>query len=132
MGLAAQRLAIETELITELQLLRPGFILVGENSDNDQPSNEPWIRMSITLDDIFYPCINNNVKAQFEAIFNVQIFSPLAIGSGDASLIADQVRTILRTATLTDIEFLDFDVATGVVEADWYSLLMRCNYRAFE
>jgi hypothetical protein len=130
MGLATQRTLIDTELTTELQILRPAFILIGENADEPQPSNEPWIRMSITLLDIFYPCLGSDVKAQYDAIFNVQIFSPLAIGSGDVSLIADQVRGILRGSSLIGIEFLNFDVATGSIEADWYGLLMRCNYRA--
>jgi hypothetical protein len=131
MGIANQRTLIEQELITEMQLLYPGMVLLGENADIPPPSNEPWIRMSITVLDIIYPCLGQ-LSEETDALFNVQLFVPLGTGAGEASTRIDAARSILKSSALSGIEFLTFDVATGVVESDWYVLLLRAQYRARE
>ncbi|MDH3375356.1 MAG: DUF4128 domain-containing protein [Gammaproteobacteria bacterium] len=130
MSLARHRTEIETELITEMQLLRPGLVIIGENADTPAANNAPWLRMSITVLEIFRPCIGINSKTRTDALFNVQVFTPLAQGAGEASSIVDEAISVLRNSTLTGIEFLTFDVSTGVVESDWYTLLIRARYRA--
>lgn len=129
MSLARHRTDIETELMTAMQVLHTGMMIVGENADDDPPSKKAWIRMSITIIDITYPCINN-IKMETDALFNVQVFTPLAEGAGEASTLVDEARAILKSSTLTGIEFLSFDVSTGVVESDWFTLILRARYRA--
>lgn len=131
MSLARHRTDIETEFMTEMGVIHPALVMIGENADVDPPENVAWIRMSLTILDIIYPCINNS-KEQTEAIFNVQVFTPVGQGAGEASTLVDEAKAILKGSTLTGIEFLSFDVATGSVEAGWYSLLLRATYRAFD
>ncbi len=129
MSLARQRTYIETLLIAGMQALNPGLALFGENSDIAPPSNEPWIRMSLTLVDITYPCLGQ-LHVETDGIFNVQIFTPIGEGSGAASALLDQARKILKDSSLTGIEFLSFGASVGELESDWYTLLLRAEYRA--
>lgn len=131
MGLANQRTLIETELMTQMNIQFPNIAIFGENSDETPPPNAVWIRMSITVLEIIYPCLNN-VSEQTDALFNVQVFAPLAKGAGEASTKVDAAKSILRNSNLAGIEFLSFDIATGVVEAEWYNILLRATYRARE
>lgn len=129
MSVARQRTDIETELMTQMELARPGFVIYGENSDEKVPSDIEWARMSLTIIDMVYPCLGQD-RTETDGIFNTQVFVPLSSGAGLASTIVDEVRAILKASNLTGIEFLNFDVATGVVESGWYILLLRANYRA--
>lgn len=129
MSLSRHRADIETELITELQLLHPTLVIFGENADIDPPENAAWIRMSITIIDIIYPCINS-AKEETDALFNVQVFTPVGQGAGEASTLVDEAKVILKASTLTGIEFLSFDISTGAIEGGWYGLLLRARYRA--
>lgn len=128
MSLARHRTDIETEFISQMGLLHPSLTIVGENADTP-PGVASWMRTSITVLEIFRPCIGKgNIRT--DALFNVQVFTPLAIGAGEASTLVDDGVTILKDAVLSGIEFLTFDVSTGTIEADWYSLLIRARYRA--
>ncbi len=129
MSLSRHRTEIETELMSEMELIHPGFVLIGENSRSIPISDTSWIRMSLTILDITYPCIGKDTE-RTDGLFNVQVHTPLAAGAGEASTLVDEVRTILKASTLTGIEFLSFDVATGSQESDWYVLLLRATYRA--
>lgn len=131
MGLANQRTLIEAELMTQMNIQFPGIAIFGENSDEVTPANAAWIRMSITVLEVIYPCLNN-VSEQTDALFNVQVFTPLAQGAGEASTKVDAAKSILKNSNLAGIEFLSFDIATGVVEAEWYNILLRATYRARE
>lgn len=129
MSLARHRTDIETEFMTQMPLLNPGLVIVGENADTPPVKNGSWIRMSFTVLEVFRPCIGKG-GIRTDALFNIQIFTALAQGAGEASSLVDDAITVLKDATLSGIEFLTFDVSTGVVEADWYSLLIRARYRA--
>lgn len=129
MSLARHRTDIETEFITQMQLLHPSMVVIGENADTPPAAEQAWIRMSITVLEIYRPCIGKS-NTRTDALFNVQVFTSLAKGAGEASTIVDEAITILKNAVLTGIEFLTFDVSTGVQESDWYTLLIRARYRA--
>ncbi len=129
MSLARHRTAIETVLMSGLRALRPGFILFGENALEDSANDESWVRMSITTLDITFPCLGNDTK-RTDAIFNAQIFTPLAMGANEGSVIVDECVSILKAGTFTGISFLEFDIPTGTKESDWYVLLLRATYRA--
>lgn len=129
MSLSRHRTDIETLVMAQMELARPGFVIFGENADEVVPTDVAWARMSFTLVDITYPCIGK-LDVETDGLFNTQVFAPLASGAGLASTLVDEVRAILKGSNLTGIEFLNFDVATGTVEAGWYVLLLRATYRA--
>ena len=130
MSLAAQRTTIEAGFITAMDISKPGLIIIGENADVDPPESAAWVRMSITVLDIIYPCINNEHE-QTDAIFNVQIFTPIGQGASEASIIADAAKLTLRADNYGNaISFLSFDLSTGAIEAGWFSLILRATYRA--
>jgi len=109
--------------------LHPTIVLMGENADVDVPDNSAWIRMSATIVDIFHPCIGKD-DTETDGIFSVQVFTPIGHGAGEASQLIDEARAILKNSGLTGIEFLSFGVSTGELESDWYSLLLRADFRA--
>jgi len=131
MSLANQRTLIEGEFMTEMALVDSDVLLIGENADQQPTGDKSWIRMSITILEIYYPCIGQS-QTRTDAIFNVQIFTPLAIGANKASTLVDEAVAILKGSNLPGIEFLTFDVSTGVIESDWFSIVLRATYRATE
>ena len=131
MSLATQRNLIETAFMSAMDISEAGIIMIGENADTPAPDSGAWIRMSFTLLDIRYPCVNNYTHEETDGIFNVQVFTPLGEGAFRASRIVDNAKAALRDADFSDsIAFINFDAGAGVVEADWYSILLRATYRA--
>ena len=129
MNLATQRTRLETGFMTGMLLLYPGLVMLGENADTDPVEESKWLRMSITVLDTSKPCIGNDHE-ETEAIFNVQIFTRLGIGAAEVSALADAARSVLSNGSYENISFLSFDISTGSVEADWFSLILRASYRA--
>ena len=129
MNLNTQRARIETEFVALMTATYTDLLMIGENADTDPVEESEWLRMSITVVDVIYPCIGNDHE-ETEAIFNVQIFTRLGIGATKASQIADAAKSALRTGSYENISFQSFDISTGAVEADWFSLILRASYRA--
>lgn len=129
MSVSRHRTEIESALIGGMKLLYPDMVLMGENADVDHPATDPWVRMSLVIIDVTHPCLGKD-DTQTDGMFNVQVFTPIGSGAGEASTLVDEARKILKSSTLTGIEFLSFSVSTGELESDWYTLLLRADYRA--
>ena len=130
MSVSRHRTAIEELLISSFAISRSSMVLVGENANSPSGNNAAWARMSVTVLSIYFPCIGQDGFKRTDALFNFQIFTPLATGAEEASDIVDEAIDILRNSAISGIEFLEFDVSTGDVQADWYNLTMRATYRA--
>lgn len=130
MSLNQQRTNIENLLMTEFGVSDPNLVLMGENADTDPPTDSAWVRMSITVLNIHTPCVGNKGSEQTDAIFNFQVFTPKGQGAGEASMLADAAKEILKGSTLNGISFNSFDIPTGQIEGGWYNLLLRATYRA--
>ena len=128
MTLTEQRTVIESGFMSAMAISSPDTILIGENADVPLPSIGSWIRMSITIIDITYPCLGTEHE-EIDGIFNVQVFIPLAQGVAKALTIIDNAKTALR-GTYDKVAFRSFDMSTGQAEADWYSITLRATYRA--
>lgn len=131
MSLDRHRNEIEGLFMPAILLYDANITIIGENGEIDPPAEKPWIRMSITIIDNRETCINND-KEETIGFFNVQVFTPLAQGAGEASKIVDEAKRILRSANLNAISFLNADVATGQKEDGWFHLLLRAKYRAID
>ena len=129
MNLDTQRTRLETEFAALMTATYPNLVMIGENADIDPVEESEWLRMSITVIDVIYPCIGSDHE-QTDAIFNVQIFTRLGIGASQASKLADAAKSALKTGSYEGISVQSFDISTGVVEADWFSLILRATYRA--
>jgi len=127
---AQHRIDVEDKLMTELAILHPGIVIFGENAREKPIDGQIWVRMSFTVAIVDYQCIGSLTETVTEGFFNVQIFSPIGAGVGEAATILDEARVILKTANLAGIEFLDFDIPTGALSNGWFGSLLRSRYRA--
>ncbi|MCP4256816.1 MAG: hypothetical protein GY774_04715 [Planctomycetes bacterium] len=129
MSFVRHRTEIETLLMDSMKALHPSLVVIGENAKESPEQRDAWCRMSFTIINITAPCIGGKFT-RTDAIFNVQMFTALGLGSGEATALVDDAKLILENSSLTGIEFLNFDVDTGVQEDSWYGLLLRAYYRA--
>ena len=133
MSYVDQRTGIETAFMTDFPVLQPNVLITGENADVDNlpATNTSWVRMSLTIGETFRNCIGKK-DLTTNGIFNVQVFTPLAIGAGQATKIIDDAITVLRDANINKVEFLNYETSFIGTESGWYYNLIRARYRAFD
>lgn len=133
--------ALRNDFRTDWTALANGVPVAGDNNPNFQPpvdSNgdpEPWLRLTIqpfaqeqdtmgALVGGFYAHLGQTV---------VEIFVPLGEGSGRAHGFVDDVVSILRGQSISNVQMLDVDIIrVGDIDGVWFKLNVSVQWRYSE
>lgn len=124
------RKTIEGAIATEFAKATAYPVFYG-NQTVKPPNNAPWLWCTINFGDGEYQFLKQGDS--INGVAQVNIFTPVATGTGLALTIADRVKSVFNRLTVSGVRFRPASGPRAIAQADtsaWYQVSVSIQFKA--